>query len=312
MNPHFRALPATEYFWRTQQLLEQGLNSRGIAHLVQDGTLIRVRRGCYASGSWWSGLNAATRRRQLIHAHAHGTRTTSTGGFAYSHTSSASLQRLYLWEADDVVHLTQATCPSGGSHGRGVVAHTRLLARHELTFVDNLPCTSLERTVVDCCLMFNLRQSLILVDHAARLGANLSLVRDHCSSLTGRNGVVALRRALELADPRSESAGESLTRELLHRLRITPPELQYLVRTPLGEHRLDFAWPKRKVAPEFDGRTKYFDYRPTGEVVFAERRREKALMEQGWTFLRIEWRDLFNEAQFKARILRALDQGSDD
>lgn len=312
MNPRFSALPSTEHFWRTEQLLEQGLNSRGIANLVREGSLIRVRRGCYARGSWWSRLNAATRRRQIIFAHAHGTRTTSAGGFAYSHTSGASLQRLHLWGVDDVVHLTQATCPSGISHGRGVVAHTRRLGSHELTFVDNLPCTSLERTVVDCCLMFNLRQSLILVDHAARLGANLPLIRDHCSSLAGRNGIVALRRALELADPRSESAGESLTRELLHRLRITPPELQYLVRTPLGEHRLDFAWPKRKVALEFDGRTKYFDYRPTGEVVFEERRRERVLMEQGWTFLRVEWRDLFNEAQFKARVLRALDQGSDD
>ena len=49
------------------------------------------------------------------------------------------------------------------------------------------------------------------------------------------------------------------------------------------------------MALEFDGKTKYFDYRPTGEVLFAERRREKALMEQGWTFIRIEWKDLFNE-----------------
>lgn len=29
-------------------------------------------------------------------------------------------------------------------------------------------------------------------------------------------------------------------------------------------------------------------------------------MEQGWTFLRIEWKDLFNEVEFKYRVLRAL------
>ena len=121
---------------------------------------------------------------------------------------------------------------------------------------------------------------------------------------------MALRRALELADPRSESAGESLTRELLDRIGITPPQLQYVVRTPLGEHRLDLAWPERKVALEFDGRTKYFDYRPTSDVVFAERRREKALMEQGWTFIRVEWKDLFNEFAFKYRVLRALNRGA--
>ena len=311
MSQPLAGLPARENLWRTDQLLQRGLNSRAIARLVDGGSLVRVRRGCYARGQWWTDLNRSARRRQLIYAHAHGTRTTSVGGFVYSHTSGASLQRLHLWGVDDKVHLTQAGCPSGVSHGRGVVAHTRRLSSREMTFVDDLPCTSLERTVVDCCLMFSVRQSLILVDHAARMGADLHLLRDYCTALTGRNGVIALRRALELVDARSESAGESLTRELVHRLKIPTPELQYVVRTLLGEHRLDFAWPRRKVALEFDGRTKYFDYRPTGEVIFAERRREKALMEEGWIFVRVEWKDLFREQEFKYRLLRALEQGSD-
>jgi very-short-patch-repair endonuclease len=301
-------LPAGR-MWRTQELLSAGLQPRAITRLVQSGDLVRPRRGCYVRGSWWNGLKPASLSRHLIHVHAHGTLTTSTGGFVYSHTSGARLRRLHLWKVDDRVHLTQATCPSGVSHGAGVVAHTRTLGQGEVSFVDGLPCTSLERTVVDCCLMFDLRQSLILVDHACRLGADLEVLRSRCAGLAGRNGVVALRRAIELADPRSESPGESLTRELLHRLMIEPPESQYVVRTPLGEHRLDFAWPRKKVALEFDGKVKYFDYQPTGEVLFAERRREKALMEQGWTVLRVEWRDLFNEAEFKYRVLRALGKG---
>jgi very-short-patch-repair endonuclease len=158
--------------------------------------------------------------------------------------------------------------------------------------------------------MFNLRQSVILVDHAARLGADLPLLRKQCAALAGRNGVVALRRALELADARSESAGESLTRELLHRLKLPAPELQWEVRTALGLHRMDFAWPALKVALEFDGKSKYFDYRPTEEVIYAERQREKALTEEGWTFLRVEWKHLFDEAEFKYRVLRALATGS--
>ena len=36
----------------------------------------------------------------------------------------------------------------------------------------------------------------------------------------------------------------------------------------------------------------------------------KALMEQGWTFLRIEWKDLFNETEFKYRVLQALSRGA--
>jgi hypothetical protein len=303
-------LPAAADLWRTDQLLASGLNSRAIARMVQGAALVRVRRGCYARGDWWRSLNGTARRRQLISAHALGTLTTSAGGFVYSHVSGASLHRLQLWKVDDRVHLTQEGCPSGISHGRDVVAHTRLLSSHEIRFVDGLPCTSLERTVVDCCLIFTVPQAVILVDHAARLGADLDSLRSQCRALAGRNGVVALRRALELADPRSESAGESLTRELLHRVGIAPPELQYPVLTPLGEYRLDFAWPERKVALEFDGKSKYFDYRPTGDVLYAERQREKALMEQGWTFIRIEWKHLFNEVEFKYRVLRALNHGA--
>jgi very-short-patch-repair endonuclease len=303
-------VPATPDLWRTDQLLACGLNSRAIAQLVHGAALVRLRRGCYARGDWWRGLNGTARRRQLISAHALGTLTTSAGGFVYSHVSGASLHRLQLWKVDDRVHLTQKGCPSGVSHGRDVVAHTRRLDDREICFVDGLPCTSLERTVVDCCLMFTVPQAVILIDHAARLGADLGMLRAQCCALAGRNGVVALRRALELADPRSESAGESLTRELLHRLGIRPPELQYSVLTPLGEYRMDFAWPEVKVALEFDGKSKYFDYRPTGEVLFAERQREKELMEQGWTFLRVEWKHLFNEVEFKYRVLRALNRGA--
>lgn len=304
------ALPSTPHLWRTDQLLAAGFTSRTIARLVQEGSLVRVRRGCYARGEWWRALDTTARRRQLVFAHALGTLTTSAGGFAYSHLSAAALHGLNLWKAEQRVHLTQAGTPSPISHGRDVVAHTRALARSELCFIAGLPCTSLERTVADCCRMFSVQQAVILVDHAARLGADVEMLGQMCADLAGRNGVLALRRALELADPRSESAGESLTRELLHRLGIEPPELQFVVRTPLGVHRLDFAWPKRRVALEFDGRTKYFDYGPAADVVFSERRREKALMDQGWTFVRIEWKDLFNEVEFKYRILRALAHGS--
>lgn len=303
-------LPPDATIWRTEELLATGFTSRSIKGLVVKGELVRPRRGCYVRGSWWSTLEAVPRSRALIRVHAHGTLTTSAGGFVYSHTSGARLRKLSLWKADDRIHLTQASSPSKISHGTDVVAHTRQLARGDVTFVAGLPCTSLERTVVDCCLMFNLKQSLILVDHACRLGADLDQLRHRCRQLAGRNGVTALRRALELADPRSESAGESLTRELLVRLNIEPAVPQFEVVTPAGRHRLDFAWPRRKVALEFDGKSKYFEYGPTATAIFEERRREKALMEVGWTFIRVEWKDLFNEVEFKYRVLRALERGA--
>ncbi|WP_256939752.1 hypothetical protein [Arthrobacter sp. BF1] len=59
---------------------------------------------------------------------------------------------------------------------------------------------------------------------------------------------------------------------------------------------------------EFDGKGKYFDYRPTDEAVFLERKRESALLEAGWVVIRIQWKDLFNEAYFKEKVLAALNR----
>lgn len=301
-----RGLPVGADLWRTGELLEAGLNARAIAALVRSQDLVRLRRGCYIRGGIWAKQKRWVRSRQVIAAHAHGTLTTSGGGFVYSHTSAARLHALYLWDVDDRVHITQQTCPSPVSHGKDVVAHTRTLEAGDIIFVDGLPCTSLERTVVDCCLMLNYRQSLVLMDHALRKGADAEKLRAMCSALTGRNGVLALRRAIENSDARSESPGETLSRELLHRLCIEPPELQVAVVSAAGQHRLDFAWRDKKVALEFDGKVKYFDYQPTDEAIFAERQREKALMALGWTFVRVEWKHLFREQEFKMTVLRAL------
>ncbi|WP_257720351.1 hypothetical protein [Arthrobacter alpinus] len=37
-------------------------------------------------------------------------------------------------------------------------------------------------------------------------------------------------------------------------------------------------------------------------------KRESDLIEAGWTVLRLEWKDLFNEPAFKSRIKAAMNQ----
>lgn len=303
---HPPELPATGNLWRTEQLLELGYSSRAIASLLDTGALVRMRYGCYLRASLWTAQSPRIRSRQLIIAHAHGTLTTSSGAFVYSHTSAARLHRLYLWDVDNVIHVLQHGRPSNERHGRDVRCHTRPFGEHEVTVVDGLRATSLERTTADCAMMLNYRQALIVVDHALRLGADSAALQAMADALEGRRGIRTFRKALQHADARSESAGETLTRELILRLRIKPPEPQVEVASRAGRHRLDFAWKEEKLAMEFDGKTKYFDYKPTPEVIFQERRREKALTEEGWRFLRVEWQDLFREHEFKSRLLRAL------
>ncbi|WP_427115652.1 type IV toxin-antitoxin system AbiEi family antitoxin domain-containing protein [Pseudarthrobacter scleromae] len=299
-------LPATGNLWRTDQLHASGLNSRAIRRLVSRGGLVRLRYGCYIRASLWEKQSPTVRGLQLIHAHAHGTLTTSTGNFVYSHTSAARLHGLFLWNADTLIHVLLRVRPSSERLGKDVRGHTRAYTEADVTTLGQLRVTTLERTVVDCAMTLEYRQALILVDHALRLGANPDLMHAMAGNLFGRSGIRNLRRALANADIRAESAGETMTRELLVRLQLPLPEAQVEVQSRVGRHRLDFAWREKKVALEFDGRVKYFDYKPTAEVLFQERRREKALTEDGWLFVRVEWSDLFREHEFKNRILAAL------
>ncbi|MBP1137725.1 very-short-patch-repair endonuclease [Arthrobacter sp. PvP023] len=306
--PHLNspALPTTGTLWRTDQLIDLGYGSRSIKSLLDSGSLVRLRYGCYLRASVWNAQSVRVRSRQLIYAHAHGTRTTSTGAFVYSHTSAARLHRLYLWNVDDLVHVLQRVRPSSERHGKDVRCHTSPFSDNEVTQVGGLRTTSLERTAADCAMMLSYRQALIVMDHALRLGADRSLLQKMADSLDGRRGIRTFRRVLDTADIRSESPGETLTRELILRLKIKAPVSQVEVTSRIGRHRLDFAWKEEKVALEFDGKVKYFDFQPTDEVLFEERRREKALTEEGWLFLRVEWKDLFREQEFKNRVLRAL------
>lgn len=305
-SPLTPELPQTGNLWRTAQLNQQGINSRSIRRLVGERKLVRLRYGCYVRGSLWARQSAASRSKQLILAHAHGTLTTSAGDFVYSHTSAARLHDLFLWNVDDLIHILFEVCPSSERLGRDVQGHTRPFTEDDVVMIGRLRVTSLERTVVDCAMMLSYRHALVLVDHSLRVGADRVLMETMADGLPGRRGIRNLRMALANADPRSESAGETLTREVIHRLKLPMPELQVEVTSRAGRFRLDFAWKDKKVALEFDGKVKYFAYRATEEVLFEERRREKALTEEGWFFIRVEWRDLFREQELKNRILAAL------
>jgi len=302
------AFPARRIVWRTAQLRDAGIGDRAIRRLVANGTLARLRQGCYVRGTYWSQLSETSRQRNRVILHNFGTLDTSGPGYVYSHVSAARLHGLYLWQADTLIHVTQPGKASTSGVGKDMAVHSRALAEDEIVEISQVRATSLERTVIDCCLTMRYRQALILADHALRLGASMAKLLAVAATLDAHRGVRTLRRVLQHADARSESPGETLTRDLLRQLNIAAPDLQVWISTREGSYRADFAWPGHRVVLEFDGRAKYFDYRPTDEAILGERQRETALIEAGWKVIRIRWKDLFDEPAFKARILAALGQ----
>lgn len=131
---------------------------------------------------------------------------------------------------------------------------------------------------------------------------------------TVRISAAAARRhaaAWAFADARSESAGESLSRVLIHELGFVPPDLQVTVfdddGTPLG--RPDFLWKDVQVGGEFDGIGKYtMDFYATEHerrsAIAREKNREVALRRRLRGLARWTWEDLKDPRRLAAELDR--------
>ena len=292
--------------WLTSQLNDRFGSSKICERLLRNGVVVRIRRGAYYDATAWAGLSAEDQHLMILAAHHEDAARRQDPLFNYSHTSAARLHGLHLWNADGTIHVTMPKCPGRSGRADDVQVHSGTLPPPEQCILRGLPATTLERTLVDSARVLRRGQAQILMDHGLRLGADRQRVVDLLADAEGKRGVRVARAAWELASELSESPGESLLRYLLSLMPFEMPQQQVEVVTQRGRYRLDFAWVKLKVGLEFDGDVKYFAYGPTAEALVRERKRERALIEEGWVLLRIEWRDLFDEAALRRRIAAAL------
>ena len=121
---------------------------------------------------------------------------------------------------------------------------------------------------------------------------------------------------LRLADPRAQSAGESVSRVVFFRHSFPMPELQHHVVDQDGRELAicDFYWPEFRHVGEFDGRIKYgrllAEDQSVEDVVFAEKLREDAVRGQVLGMSRWIWKNVMpqGEVAFLRRLQRELDQ----
>ena len=127
-------------------------------------------------------------------------------------------------------------------------------------------------------------------------------------------GSTQVRSAIELADAGAETPGETLLRILIRELGIGEPDTQFPV---WADGRV--AWTDIRVGChvfEFDGRLKYRQVeeggvarKPAGDVVWEERKRERAVCAEGLGMSRVIWDELFGHerARLKKRLLAEYD-----
>ncbi len=170
---------------------------------------------------------------------------------------------------------------------RGLVIRQYTLDEHEVGTVAGCRVTTPLRTAWDLGRRLRLVEAVVAVDALARLGRFAPAALLH--GPPGARGCRSLRRAVELADPRAESAMETRLRLVLVLAGLPTPVSQYVVRDAAGVilARLDLAYPDAKLALEYDG-SDHFD----AERSRRDRRRDLAIADLGWDTMRFTHDDL--------------------
>lgn len=281
-----------------QVRLARDYTHQQVAARVRDGTWRRVGRGAYLPAT-----RTANARRVAL-AGIVGAHHQLAGPHVFSHESAALLWGLPLWSLPPAVHVYQRNRPGAGRDVR-IRRHLGTLVDDDVTVVVGLPATALELTAVDCGRSMHPLAALVVIDGALRAGGS----REAMLALLDRNpagrGASRARQVVELGDAGAESPQESALRFALLRAGLPSPRTQVRVDTRLGTFWADLGWEEWHVVLEYDGRPKYTD----AEALVREKRRHDAIVEAGWTVLRITREDMRVPDLLVARVLRLLPAG---
>ncbi len=223
-----------------------------------------------------------------------------------SHRSAAALFELPGGRSD----LAEITCPRWrrARHDGLVVHETLLLKAVDITFVDAIPCTTIERTLFQIAGFGKPRTLELAFDSALRrdLTSIAALTRTATRlAKRGRAGSAQFRSALAARSPQDvlpESAPERLLALALARQGLPMPRFQYIVRDPSGSFvaRVDLAYPQWRILIEYDS---YQEHVGNAALVRDSARRN-ALTALGFTALTATAADLRDGADALAGAIR--------
>lgn len=165
----------------------------------------------------------------------------------------------------------------------GLVVHRRDGA--PLTVVAGRPATEPAWTAVEVARGLRRPRALATLDAALRSGTcDQRQLRAAAYRQAGRRGIVHVRELIPHAAPEAESPMESEARLAMLDGGLPPPTLQYEIIDRTGQTwRVDFAWPERLVAVEYDG----FIWHSDPDALRRDRQKRAALTEVGWRTMSI-------------------------
>jgi hypothetical protein len=192
--------------------------------------------------------------------------------------------------------------------------HAGPLHPSESTLRDGVRVTTLARTCVDLAREAPFDVAVAAIDECLRRKlTTTAILLSSLNEVAGSRGARAAERAIEFANAKSDSAGESWCRCRLFELGTPRPSQQERFEDHAGLIGfVDFWFESVGVVVEFDGDQKYLHPRYSkgrtpGEIVVDERKRERRLLALATVreVVRVEWRDLVDPWRLRALLVGA-------
>jgi very-short-patch-repair endonuclease len=270
------------------QLLELGLGRGAIAHRIETGALIVLRRGVYAVGH-----RALPPRARIVAA------LLDCGpGAVVSHASAAALWGIRPSAAARI----DVTVPDRRRGRAGVRVHHAPLPPDQVAVVDGIAVTAVERTILDLAAVVPADALRYAIEQAEHLELpDWRVLRSLVDASAGRRGVRALRGILD-----DLAFGLQLTKSRLERafqafLRRHPDLPRPETNAWIEGFEVDCAWPDARLVVELDSRLHL------GAGKFErDRRKDRALLLAGWRVVRVTWDHIHRDEHALHQDLRAL------
>jgi very-short-patch-repair endonuclease len=277
-----------------EQLEGLGLSRAAAVQRATIGRLCRVHQGVFAVGplltakGFWMAAVLACGPDAVL-----------------SHWSAAVLWGL----ADGAQHRRiDVTAPNRrGRQPKGIQAHRDgALSSRERTVAHRIPCTTVERTLLDLAGTVSIAMLRRVLSEAEVLRVvDLSALRGLLRRHRGRRGVARLRLVLDELHPDTKRTRSELERMFLRmcdRHSLPRPEVNTKLSTNGKSLEPDFLWREAGLIVEADSRR----FHGTDSAFQHDRRREQELQRVGWRVSRCTWEQVEYEPGRLAAIIHAL------
>jgi very-short-patch-repair endonuclease len=179
--------------------------------------------------------------------------------------------------------------PIGSSRRAGASIRRSALAAAEIVLRSGLPTTSALRTVVDLGSRDPLCEGVVAADLALHATlVTVTQLREYVAEHRGGKGMGQLRRVIDLAEPKAESAMETRLRMILLLAGLPRPEVQVPLHDDEGRFlgRPDLLYRAERLAIEYDGE----NHR---HRLVDDNRRQNRLLSAGLMMLRFTFADVY-------------------